>query len=38
MPADEFLGWLNRWEQLNYEVDAGTDMTDSLILRPRLIR
>jgi diguanylate cyclase (GGDEF)-like protein len=38
MPADEFPGWLARWEQLNYEVEPGMDMTDSLILRPRLIK
>jgi len=38
MPADEFLRWLRSWEALaDTEQDAGPDMTDSLILRPRLI-
>ena len=38
MPCDEFIGWMRDWESLAREDIAGhVDMTDSLILRPRLI-
>jgi len=38
MPAEEFVGWMHSWESLAREDIAGdADMTDSLILRPRLI-
>jgi len=38
MPADEFIPWMRHWENLAHEdLSADADMTDSLILRPRLI-
>ncbi len=38
MPADEFVPWMRHWESLAHEdLSAAADMTDSLILRPRLI-
>ncbi len=38
MPAEEFIPWMRHWENLAHEdLSADVDMTDSLILRPRLI-
>lgn len=38
MPAGEFIPWMRNWEtQAQADQNAESDMTDSLILRPRLI-
>ena len=38
MPADEFIPWMRSWETLAHEdISIDADLTDSLILRPRLI-
>jgi diguanylate cyclase (GGDEF)-like protein len=38
MPADLFAGWLRNWERLASEDQGNVNVTDSLILRPRLIK
>jgi len=38
MPADEFIPWMRNWEsQAHEDLNNDSDLTDSLILRPRLI-
>jgi diguanylate cyclase (GGDEF)-like protein len=37
MPAERFVGWLRNWEKLAREDQGNLNVTDSLILRPRLI-
>lgn len=38
MPADRFVGWMRSWEKLAQDDrNTNADLTDSLILRPRLI-
>jgi diguanylate cyclase (GGDEF)-like protein len=37
MPAERFVAWLRDWEKLAREDQGNVNVTDSLILRPRLI-